>query len=297
MRVLITGGSGFLGAWITTRLLARGVQVRSFDQRADATLVTQLCGQDMVAELEWHIGDIADAEQLNIATQDCDLIMHLAAVLTPACQADPIRGAHINLLGTLNVFEAAKQHGHRRVLYMSSAGVFGPHDGATPNPTTHYGAFKLANEGCARAYWEDHKIASVGFRPLVVYGPGREVGLTAAPTLACKAIANNENFSIDFSGESDFVYVDDVAAAFDIAMSSDLVGADVFNIVGELATLERLASMIQTHATQSVVSVTGQPIPVCAHMLENGLYERFPQLKKTSLTQGLAATVAHYRNH
>ena len=82
----------------------------------------------------------------------------MAAILTPACQADPLRGAQINLLGTLNVFETARARGIGKVLYMSSAGVFGPDDGQHPRPTTLYGAWKLAGEGIARAYFADHGI-------------------------------------------------------------------------------------------------------------------------------------------
>ena len=115
---------------------------------------------------------------------------------------------------------------------MSSAGVFGPTDGDVPFPTTLYGAFKLAGEGCARAFWEDHRIPSVGFRPLVVYGPGRELGLTAGPTLACRAAARGEAYVIPFSGATDFIYVDDVAAAFVAPVQRALSGAAVHNLLG-----------------------------------------------------------------
>jgi UDP-glucose 4-epimerase len=295
-RILITGGSGFIGAWVAKRLLARGFAVRIFDQRAAPELVNTLCGVSLAATIEWLEGDVSDAQQVAAAAEDCDLIIHLAAILTPACQSDPLRGAHINLLGTLNVFTSAIALGHERVLYMSSAGVFGPHDGVQPEPTTHYGAFKLAGEGSARAYWHDHGLPSIGFRPLVVYGPGRTVGLTADPTLACRAAALGEPYTIGFSGESNFVYVDDLAAAFEAALIGEPNAAEVFNVVGELASVKRLCQVIEDTANVRGIDSGGPSVPVSAHIAENGLYDRFPDLPRTSLVDGVAATIEFYRS-
>ena len=143
MRCLITGGSGFIAAWIMRRMVAHDVQFRVLDTRTDSRLSEQLLGE-AARTIEWVPGDISDPRAVTAAARDCELIVHLAAVLTPACQADPIRGAEINLLGSLNIFRAAIECDIPRVVYMSSAGVFGPNDGTYPMPTTHYGAFKLA---------------------------------------------------------------------------------------------------------------------------------------------------------
>jgi UDP-glucose 4-epimerase len=176
MQVLVTGGSGFIGAWLIKRLTAAGHRIRIFDASTDRKLVHDIAGPAVAEKLDWRSGDVAEPEQVMASAEGCDGIIHLAGVLTPACKADPIRGAKINLLGTLNVFNVAHARGIKRIVYTSSAGVFGPTDGRTPYPTTHYGAFKLACEGSARAFWEDAKIASIGFRPYIVYGAGREVG-------------------------------------------------------------------------------------------------------------------------
>jgi UDP-glucose 4-epimerase len=235
MRALVTGGSGFIGLWMIKSLLARGIQVRVFDLTADSPLVREILG-NTASNVDWQVGDVSDGEAVEKAAADCDVLVHLAAVLTPACQENPVRGAEINLIGSLNVFEAARKHGIKSVVYMSSAGVFGPEDGTTPWPTTHYGAFKLAMEGSARAYWADHQIASVGFRPLIVYGPGREVGMTAGPSLACKAAARGEEYVIPFTGVTDFVHVDDVVAAYLAAIETPLSDARAYTLVGECGT-------------------------------------------------------------
>ena len=181
MRILITGGNGFIGAWIARRLAAEGHELRLFDIVERRDIVTAIAGAKIADAAEWVTGEIVDGLAVKAAAAGCDGIIHMAGILTPACAADPVRGAQVNVIGTLNMFEAARAHGIKHIVYTSSAGVFGPDQGTEPFPITHYGTFKLANEGAARAYFADHGVASVGFRPYVVFGPGRESGLTAGP--------------------------------------------------------------------------------------------------------------------
>ncbi|MEJ0070572.1 MAG: SDR family oxidoreductase [Pseudomonadota bacterium] len=294
MRVLITGGSGFIGAWIIRRFIARNWDVRVLDVKDDRRVVRDIVG--LAADLVGlRIGDVSAGDAVTDAAAGCDVIVHLAAVLTPACQADPLRGAQINLIGTLNAFLAAKRHKLRGVLYMSSAGVFGPDDGDTPFPLTHYGAFKLAGEGSARAFWEDDRLPSIGFRPLVVYGPGREVGLTAGPSIACRAAARGEPYVIPFTGETDFLHVDDIAAAFEAAALAPLTGARVFNVLGEVASVDRLIAEIRRVVPDAALSAAGPRLPVAAHIAADDLGTVLPRLPRTSLAAGVAATIAHYR--
>src|SRR4029434_10362788 len=104
----------------------------------------------------------------------------------------------------------------------SSAAVFGAPrlyppgpiaDDAPTHPATHYGVYKVTNEETARVYWEEHRIPSSGFRPLTVYGPGRDFGLTADPTLAMKAAVLGRPFQIRWGGSTDLIYTEDVARA------------------------------------------------------------------------------------
>lgn len=294
MRVLITGGGGFIGAWIIRRLLAAQDTVRVFDAKSDRGIVREIVGAQ-ADTFDWIVGDVSDRAALTRAAEGCDIIFHMAAILTPACAAAPIRGAEIVLIGTLNAFEAARAHKMRQIIYMSSAGVFGPDDGENPRPTTHYGAFKLACEGSARAYWLDHGIASVGFRPLVVYGPGRETGLTAGPTLACRAAAENRPYTIPFTGPSDFLFVDDIAAAFTIAATSDLKGAGAYNLVGVKATAEEFAAQIMKRAPSNRITAEGPALPVSGAIVPGNVRELFPAIPATSLGDGITRTIDHYR--
>ena len=294
MRILITGGSGFIGLWLTKSLLAKGAEVRVLDLKTDSPLIREILG-NTAAAVDWRSGDVSDGEAVTAAAEGCDALVHLAAILTPACQENPIRGAEINLIGTLNVFEAAKAHGTKSVVYMSSAGVFGPDDGETPWPTTHYGAFKLAMEGCARAYLADHGIASVGFRPLVVYGPGREIGMTAGPSLACRAAAQGEEYVIPFTGVSDFVHVDDVVAAYLAAIDNPPEDARAYTLVGDCCTAEDFAAEVCRVVPGARISAAGPALPIAGRLEPGTLRDDYPAIPRTSVHDGIAATVAYYR--
>lgn len=295
-RVLITGGSGFLGAWIVRRLQARATAVRVFDVNADRSKVAEIAGAATADGLDWRIGDIRRTDDVVAAAEGCDGVIHLAGVLTPACIADPVRGAEINLIGTINVFEAARVHGLASVVYASSAGVFGPDDPVHPFPTTLYGAYKLAGEGVARSYLAVHGIRSVGLRPMVVYGPGRDAGLSAGPSIACREVARGRAYVHPFSGRSGFVYVEDCADLFVRSLSLGPSGASVFNVFGVDASIDEVLDQLRRIVPGANLRVDGPPLPVAPGIAETGLDAAFPGRRRTSLADGLKATVDYYRN-
>lgn len=295
MRVLVTGGSGFLGAWIVRHLMEAGHEPLVFDIVGERGKVAEIAGARAARDLVWVVGDIRRQQDVAMAAQTCDAIIHLAGVLTPACQNNPVRGAEINLIGTLNVFEVARQQGLASVVYASTAGVFGSEDAQHPRPETHYGAFKLATEGSARAYWRDAGIASVGFRPFVVYGPGRDGGLSAGPSLACHAAARGEPYVVPFSGDCGMVYVEDAAALFVRAATSPTQGAHVFNLVGDTVSMTEVVDTLKAIVPQARLSIDGPPMPIAAGQSDAELDVHFPGRPRTSLAEGLAATVRFYQ--
>lgn len=293
MRVLVTGAAGFLGAWTVKRLLAADIAVRAFDKSTDHLCAVEVLGDD-ARRVEWVQGDIANAQAVDEAVFGCSAVAHIAGILTPVCRDNPILGAHVNLIGTLNVFEAAKRHGIRRIVYMSSASVFGASHARYPEPATQYGAFKLACEGSARAYWEDAGIVSVGLRPLVAYGPGREVGPSAGATLACKAAAAKKPFTIPFSGRSGFVHGDEVAHAVEESLLRTLDGAHVFSMGGETAETAEVARQINALSGGDYVSVEGPPIWINCDFDSDAILQVLPNVRRISLEEGLTNTYAHY---
>lgn len=296
MKVLITGGAGFLGAWICRRLAHRGDALRIFDRTENRATIAAIAGAEVAAACEWVTGDIVDGPAVAAAAGGCDAIVHLAGVLTLACKEDPVRGAQINLIGTLNVFEAALRHGIGKVVYTSSAGAYGPESGEIPIPTSHYGAFKLACEGSARAYFADHGLSSIGFRPYVVYGPGRDSGLSAGPSLACRAAARGEAYVFPYEGMAGLVYVDDVAAAYESALRHRPPGAHVFNMIGEQATPDDVIAELRRLAPDCDIRRGGAPMPSAPDIVEGPLRDVLPDVPVTPLRDGIARTFAFYRD-
>lgn len=293
-RVLITGGGGFLGAWIVRRLCALGFSVRVFDLGDDRQLLESIAG-NTAHDIDWVCGDVSDSGAMLAAAEGCSGMIHLAGLLTTACQDDPLAGARVNVLGTLNAFESARAHAIDSVTYMSSGGVYGPADGITPCPTTHYGAYKLANEGNARAYWEDARISSVGLRPFVVYGPGRESGLTAGITIACRAAARGSAYSLSFCGRVGLVHVDDVAAACVSALLQKPVGVRTVNLTGQVTTVEAAVEIIRELVPGADINVDGPPIPSAADAVNEWTSCGLDLPDERSLRSGLQHTIDFYR--
>jgi UDP-glucose 4-epimerase len=296
MRVLITGGRGFIGAWTARVLLQQGHDVRVFDVHDEHATFDALLGDDVDTTRVEHVrGDVVEPRDVDQAVDGCEAIVHLAAILIPAARKDPLLGARINVLGTLHVFEAAKRAGVRGIAYASSAAVFGPTDGVHPEPRTHYGAYKLCNEGNARAYWDDAGVRSVGLRPSTVYGPGREIGVTADPTLAMRAAAEGKPYTIRFTGATGMDYVEDVAAIFARAATETPDGAHAFSLQGQLATMKEVVEAIRHVVPNAAVRAEGPQLMFAAEIDETPLHALFPNVRRTPLADGTRATIAFYR--
>src|SRR5437879_1140694 len=212
MRVLVTGAQGCIGAWAVKSLLDRGIDVVIYDQEPEAARLALITSPEIAAKVPVETGRIEDTARVKSLVKDGGIthVVHLAAVLMPFCQAQPVAGAMINVIGTLNVFEAARDAGRDvRIVYASSSAVWGPEDaygsGALSEedplkPSTHYGVFKQANEGNARAFYSANGISSIGLRPWTVFGVGRDQGLTADPTLDMNSLVVVQPYQIRLAG-------------------------------------------------------------------------------------------------
>jgi nucleoside-diphosphate-sugar epimerase len=230
-------------------------------------------------------------------------VVHLAAALMPACQVQPVVGGLINVIGTLNVFEAARDAGRPvRVVYASSSAVWGPEEAYGSGklteedplkPATHYGIFKQANEGNARVFFESNGISSVGLRPWTVYGVGRDRGLTADPTLAMRAVALGQPFQIRLTGHMDLQYVADVAESFAACLLSAREGAFVFNLEGDVIRMDELIGLLERlrPGASRLITAQGPQVPVNWRMDDAQLRAYLPSLAKTPLLNGISATL------
>lgn len=310
MRVLITGGYGFIGAWIIRNLLARGDEVWVFDLREDARRLRLILPESEVAKVTFVPGDVTDLKALSgaISSYRISHVIHLAGLQVPTCRADPLLGAKVNVLGTLAVFEAVKAAGDRvkRLVYASSAAVFGGPDkypaGPQPDdvpliPSTHYGVFKCCNEGNARIYFQDFGLSSVGLRPWTVYGVGRDLGMTSEPTKAIKAALLGRPYHINFGGWTDFQYVDDVAKTFLHCLERPYTGVRSYNLRGAVVTMKEFHDALATVLPEAAKLVTygTTQIAIAYDLSDDGLRRDLGPMPKTPLVDGIRQTVGLFQ--
>jgi nucleoside-diphosphate-sugar epimerase len=307
-RTLVTGALGCLGAWTLKALVELGEEPVGFDLGSDESRLRLVLPEEERARVTLVEGDVTDADAVGRALDEHAItnVVHLAALQVPFVRADPERGARVNVHGTVVVFEAVKARLNRirGLAYASSTAVYNasdpspaPESGGTA-PSTLYGVFKLANEGTARVYWVDDDVASIGIRPYVVYGPGRDQGLTSGPSLAMAAAARGEGHTIGYGGTAQYDYAPDVGRAFVLAARAAADGAHVANFPGVPSTMQEVVEAIETTAPGVAGRVTwdeGQlPFP---QSLEGRLLERLiGPFTPTPLADGVRATIEHFRS-
>ncbi len=307
---LITGGQGFIGAWIARRLLDEGTPFVLADRTPNNGILAQVIEPDRLAEVERVFFDMVDTERVArvVVEHGITHIIHLAGLQVPACREDPVLGARVNVIGTLNVFEAARRAGGqvRGIAYASSAAVAGDpdeYDGpigddARHQPKTHYGVFKGANEGNARVYFLEHGIASVGLRPYTVYGVGREIGITSGPTKAIKAAVLGRRFEVPFTGMTSFVLAEDLAGIFVDCARADPGGALALNVRGIVDTVETFLGHLGAVFPESVerISASGPPIRIAFDVEEQGLARLLGgEVTHTPIRDGIQRTIDLFR--
>jgi nucleoside-diphosphate-sugar epimerase len=300
---------GCLGAWTLKALLGMGEEPVAFDlPGADDARVRLVLSDEERARVTFVEGDVTDGVVLGSALDDHEItnVVHLAAMQVPFVRADPERGARVNVHGTVVVLEAVKRRlaRIRGIAYASSTAVYNASDHSPApesgghEPSTLYGVFKLANEGTARVYWHEDDVASIGIRPYVVYGPGRDQGLTSGPSLAMEAAARGAGHTIAYGGTAQYDFAPDVGRAFALAARAANDGAHVANFPGVSSTMQEVVDAIEAAAPAVAGKLfweEGQlPFP---EALEGRLLERLVgPITPTPLAEGVRATIEHFRS-
>ena len=253
--ILITGGAGFIGSHLCDALLGKGYAVRILDDLSTGKRDNLQLGHPKLELIE---GDVADAELVNRAVADCAGVVHLAAVASvQASVEDPVRTHQSNFIGTLNVCEAMRVAGIKRVLFASSAAVYGNNgegqaiDEDTPKaPLTPYAVDKLASEQYLDFYRRQHGLEPVVFRFFNIFGPRQDPSspYSGVISIFCERALNGTPINLFGDGEQtrDFLYVADLVAVLVQALEQAQVQEGAVNVgLNRATTLNQLLEALR----------------------------------------------------
>lgn len=305
----MTGGAGFIGSHLAAELLERGFAVRILDNFATGrrSNLAALCGEGEIVE-----GDIQSYERVNRAIDGCEVVFHEAALPSvPRSVQDPLTSNATNVIGTLNVLLAARDHGVRRVIVASSSSVYG----ANPNlpkredqptlPISPYGAAKLASENYARSFHQVYGLETVTLRYFNVFGPRQDPRSQYAAVVPrfIAALMTGDQPVIFGDGEQsrDFTPVANVVQANLLAMDAPDAAGEVYNIAcGEQVSINRLSAEIGALVGREVQPVYVAPrAGEVTHSLADLTLARDELGYEPSvrLREGLEQTLAYMRQH
>ncbi|QZI67916.1 NAD-dependent epimerase/dehydratase family protein [Pseudomonas protegens] len=300
-RILVTGGAGFIGSHLVDALLAKGYGVRVLDDLSTGK-VSNLPMDN--PQLQLVVGDVADAAALAEAMHGCGAVVHLAAVASvQASVEDPVRTHQSNFIGTLRVCEAMVAAGIRRVVFASSAAVYGNNGEGTPidedtpkSPLTPYAADKLASEYYLDFYRRQHGLEPVILRFFNIFGPRQDPSSPYSGVISIFSERAKRARPITLFGDGgqtrDFVYVEDLVKILVQGLEHPAPAADATNVgLSGVTTLNDLIAALE--------QISGQPLNVSHGAARSGdirhskadnrrLLQRFDLGTPTSLTEGLA---------
>ncbi|MNH99362.1 UDP-glucose 4-epimerase [compost metagenome] len=300
-RILVTGGAGFIGSHLVEALLGKGYKVRVLDNLSTGKVGNLPVGN---ANLNLVVGDVADSVVVEQAMRDCTAVVHLAAVASVQASVDDPVGTHqSNFVGTLNVCEHMAKAGIKRVVFASSAAIYGNNgegsaiDEDTPkSPLTPYASDKLSSEHYLDFYRREHALEPVILRFFNIFGPRQDpsspysgvISIFTERAMAGKPVA------IFGDGEQtrDFVYVQDLVSILVQAVEADEVSPGAVNV-----GLSRATSL--NDLISELGNVTGTPLTVNYQAARQGdirhsradntrLLQRFTLPAPTSIGHGLA---------
>jgi UDP-glucose 4-epimerase len=263
MRVLVTGGAGFIGSYLVPALLNRGDEVTVLDLAADPVALAPV--RDRIGYLRGDLGAAADLYRAAMSVRP-DGIFHLGAILAGPCEEDPLRGFRVNFGSTQALLDAASALHARKFFMVSSISVFGRdvaepvRDDASKNPETVYGQTKLASEHLLDWYVRRRGLDATALRFTWVFGPGRTTGITALySSRILDAIARREPVAVPNPDErGDWLYVRDAVKAILAAWDAKNLRQRVFNIAGGV------------HAIRDVVRIALERMPGAPVTLADG---------------------------
>ena len=299
--ILITGGAGFIGSHLCDALLAKGYAVRILDDLSTGKRDNLQLGNPRLELIE---GDVADAALVERAAAGCRAVVHLAAVASvQASVEDPVKTHQSNFIGTLNVAEAMRVHGVRRVLFASSAAVYGNNGEGesiaedTPKaPLTPYAVDKLASEQYLDFYRRQHGLEPVVFRFFNIFGPRQDPSSPYSGVISIFSERAAQGLPITVFGDGeqtrDFLYVGDLVQVMVQALEQTQVEEGAVNVGLNQATSlnQMLKALEQVVGSLPTISYGQARSGDIRHSRANNqrLLARFDFPQATPMVEGLA---------
>ena len=261
MRVLVTGGAGFIGSYLIPRLLERGMEVVVFDLAKEPAALEPV--RDRITYVRGDLASEADLYRAMMSQKITD-VFHLGVILAGPCEENPIYGFKINFHATQTLLDASVALGVNRFFMMSSISVFGRDvsepvpDDALKNPETVYGQTKLACEHQLRWYHRKHVLDTRALRFAWVFGPGRTRGITALySSLILDAVARNEPITVSNPEEKgDWLYIQDAVGAILTLWDAENPKQRIYNIAGgvhSIGDVVKIATRIKPESSVTLV--------------------------------------------
>ena len=313
---LVTGGRGFVGAWLCRALLERGIAVVSFDRRAPRERPSTIEMIGIESRVTEAAGSLLDGDLIarTVAAHEIDTVFHLAAeTIVGTVQADPAAAFETNVRGTWTVLEACRGSGVERVVFASSDKAYGAHkelpyrEDFALQPTAPYEASKAAADLIARSYWPSYGLPVAVTRFANIYGGGDLNFSRLVPEAACAALDGRAPvLRSDGSPVRDLLYVEDAAAAY-LAIAERLgdeaVRGEAFNAGGErpysvLEIVETISRLAGTGVEPEILG-TGSPAGEIDRQFVDAakLRERCGWEPRVNLEEGLRRTLDWYGEH
>lgn len=263
MRILVTGGAGFIGSHLVEAALARGWEVRVLDSLVTGTLANL---RPVARKIDLEKGDVRDLAACDRAVRGCDAVFHLAALPSVQRSVEDPSGSHaVNCTGTVNLLESARVRKVRRFVYASSSSLYGNAPGLPkredqhPAPASPYAASKLSGELYGRAFAASMALPFVALRLFNVFGPRQDPDSPYAAVIPIflRCLGQGKAPTIHGDGEQtrDFTYVSNVVDAFLAASQAPeaQVSGGAFNVAyGQCTSLNALYGMLQEAAGRRI---------------------------------------------
>jgi len=268
LKILVTGGTGFVGSYVLLELIQRGEEITVFDIEPASKVA-----RDIQEKLTWIQGDIRDLAQIETAIEKAkpEVIIHLAALLQYGCMENPRRAVEVNVLGLSNVLETCRKRGIRRVVTASSAAAYGvltktmKETEPIPTNVTLYGATKFFGEILCRQYIENYKLEATNMRYFGVYGPGEVRSPGIAKVLKdIESIVTGKNITLPTIRETDHIHLAFVA---DAAHATVLAAT----VPGPLSLVYNIAGGPESYVTYGeIVRTIQEMVPNCGQVVFQG---------------------------